>query len=359
MVAPVPLRDGRGRLPAERGGRVGSQPEGRDPGPPGRPVAAVAARWTGSGSSGSSPLGWPSPAVTVGQLRRRPPRAPGARVRGGRAGPGDAAACRSSSPSTRTRRACSAPAAPRPPSRPSPRRRSCSPGSGSTAWPCCPSTPTWRGCRPRRSRARCCAGLWARGTSWWASPSASATGEQGDARLLAALGEDLGFAVRALPPVLEEGAPVSSSRVRDALGRGDVRTARALLGRPYFVDGPVVRGDGRGRTIGVPTANLAPENEILPARGVYAARCRVERRRLAPGGRQPGPAAHLRRRAPPGRGAPPRLRGGPLRLSRAPRVPRAPARRAALRRRRGPRRPHPRGRRAGARPAFGARRRGV
>lgn len=98
---------------------------------------------------------------------------------------------------------------------------------------------------------------------------------EGDARLLATLGQDLGFSVRALPPVLEEGAPVSSSRVRDELGRGDVRTAQALLGRPYFVDAPVVRGDGRGRTIGVPTANLEPENEILPAGGVYAARCRV------------------------------------------------------------------------------------
>jgi riboflavin kinase/FMN adenylyltransferase len=98
---------------------------------------------------------------------------------------------------------------------------------------------------------------------------------EGDARLLAALGQDLGFSVRALPPVLEEGAPVSSSRVRDELARGDVRTALALLGRPYFVDAPVVRGDGRGRTIGVPTANLEPENEILPAGGVYAARCRV------------------------------------------------------------------------------------
>ncbi len=98
---------------------------------------------------------------------------------------------------------------------------------------------------------------------------------EGDARALEALGEALGFTVRPLPPVLEQGSPVSSSRVRDALARGDVRTARDLLGRPYFVDATVVRGDGRGRTIGVPTANLEPENQILPARGVYAARCRV------------------------------------------------------------------------------------
>jgi riboflavin kinase/FMN adenylyltransferase len=98
---------------------------------------------------------------------------------------------------------------------------------------------------------------------------------EGDAVALAALGAELGFSVRAQPPVLDEGSPVSSSRVRDELARGDVRASRSLLGRPYFVDATVVRGDGRGRTIGVPTANLLPENEILPAQGVYAARCRV------------------------------------------------------------------------------------
>ena len=182
---------------------------------------------------------------------------------------------------------------------------------------------------------------------------------EGDARLLAALGVDLGFSVRALPPVLEEGAPVSSSRVRDVLGRGDVRTARALLGRPYFVDAPVVRGDGRGRTIGVPTANLLPENEILPAGGVYAARCRVSAGAWHPAvvnlGHRPTFGGSYRHR----RGAPHRLRGGPLRLSRPPRVPRAPARRATLRRPASPRSPHPGRRRAGARPAFRARRRRV
>ncbi len=100
-------------------------------------------------------------------------------------------------------------------------------------------------------------------------------GREGDARALAALGEGLGFSVRALPAVLEQGGLVSSSRVREELVRGDVRAARGLLGRAYFVDASVVRGDGRGRTIGVPTANLLAENEILPARGVYAGRLRV------------------------------------------------------------------------------------
>jgi riboflavin kinase/FMN adenylyltransferase len=115
-------------------------------------------------------------------------------------------------------------------------------------------------------------------------------GRTGDARGLVALGEELGFAVRALPEVLEGEGPVSSSRVRDELGRGDVGAARVLLGRPYFVDAAVVRGDGRGRTIGVPTANLEPENEILPAPGVYAAHCRV------PDGRWRVAVANLGRR---------------------------------------------------------------
>jgi riboflavin kinase/FMN adenylyltransferase len=97
----------------------------------------------------------------------------------------------------------------------------------------------------------------------------------GDAPLLRALGDSLGFGVTAVPPVEEGGRPVSSSRVREALASGDVRAAAALLGRPYFVDATVVHGDGRGRTIGVPTANLQRENEVLPARGVYAAQCRV------------------------------------------------------------------------------------
>jgi riboflavin kinase/FMN adenylyltransferase len=100
-------------------------------------------------------------------------------------------------------------------------------------------------------------------------------GRAGDAAGLRVLGDGLGFAVRALSPVLREGSPVSSSRVREAILSGDVGEARALLGRAFFVDGAVVRGDGRGRTIGVPTANLAPENEILPGLGVYAARFRL------------------------------------------------------------------------------------
>jgi riboflavin kinase/FMN adenylyltransferase len=102
-------------------------------------------------------------------------------------------------------------------------------------------------------------------------------GRAGDAGALASFGSALGFTVRALPPVLHEGAPVSSSRVREALGRGAVEAARALLGRRYFVDGIVVQGLGRGRQLGIPTANLDPVNEILPGGGVYACLCRIDR----------------------------------------------------------------------------------
>ena len=93
---------------------------------------------------------------------------------------------------------------------------------------------------------------------------------QGDARTLEALGGNEGFDVQLVPPVLHAGRPISSSRVREALAAGDVREAAQLLGRPYALDGHVVRGDGRGRTLGIPTANLRAEDQLLPARGVYA-----------------------------------------------------------------------------------------
>ncbi len=98
----------------------------------------------------------------------------------------------------------------------------------------------------------------------------------GDVATLESLGGALGFKVHAVPPLLHDGAPISSTRIREAVARGDVEAAAALLGRPFFVDGVVGKGDGRGRTIGVPTANLAPMNETLPGRGVYAARCTPE-----------------------------------------------------------------------------------
>jgi riboflavin kinase / FMN adenylyltransferase len=100
-------------------------------------------------------------------------------------------------------------------------------------------------------------------------------GREGDLALLTGLGRTLGFEVRGTSPVFHEGAPISSTRIREALARGAVRAAKEMLGRPFFVDGAVVRGAGRGRTLGLPTANIEVVNETLPARGVYACRCRV------------------------------------------------------------------------------------
>jgi riboflavin kinase/FMN adenylyltransferase len=100
-------------------------------------------------------------------------------------------------------------------------------------------------------------------------------GRAGDLALLETLGSSLGFAVRGTRPVIHEGAPISSTRIREALARGAVVPAREMLGRPFYVDGSVVRGEGRGRTVGLPTANLEVVNETLPARGVYACWCRV------------------------------------------------------------------------------------
>ena len=100
-------------------------------------------------------------------------------------------------------------------------------------------------------------------------------GRAGDVALLRRLGRSLGFAVHGMRPVFHQGAPISSSRVREALARGDVEGAAEMMGRPFAIDGTVVRGAGRGRTIGIATANIAPVNETLPGNGVYACWIRV------------------------------------------------------------------------------------
>lgn len=84
---------------------------------------------------------------------------------------------------------------------------------------------------------------------------------------------DLGggrFVDEVVPAVLHAGVPVSSSGVRDALATGDVALVADLLGRSYRLCGTVVRGDGRGRRIGIPTANLGARENQEPASGVYA-----------------------------------------------------------------------------------------
>jgi len=100
-------------------------------------------------------------------------------------------------------------------------------------------------------------------------------GRAGSGEMLAARGPELGIRVQLVPQVCAGGADVSSTRIRAALAQGDVEDARTCLGRPYTVRGRVVEGDRRGRTLGFPTANLACENELMPAYGVYATRVRL------------------------------------------------------------------------------------
>lgn len=101
---------------------------------------------------------------------------------------------------------------------------------------------------------------------------------RGDAELLADLGTEHGFTVDIIPAQVVEEHVVSSTEIRAALTEsGDVKLAAQMLGRPYSLKGTVIEGDGRGRTIGFPTANLSVDHprKTIPAAGVYAVRVYV------------------------------------------------------------------------------------
>ncbi|MDR1855887.1 MAG: bifunctional riboflavin kinase/FAD synthetase [Desulfovibrio sp.] len=94
----------------------------------------------------------------------------------------------------------------------------------------------------------------------------------GTVDVLRHVGRTSGFDVEQLAPVLVDGHPVSSTRLRRLIGLGDVEGAFGLLGRRFGVCGQVVHGDGRGKGLGFPTANLEASDCLLPASGVYATR---------------------------------------------------------------------------------------
>ena len=94
----------------------------------------------------------------------------------------------------------------------------------------------------------------------------------GDIHLLRQLCRESGIAFREIAPVMWEGSPISSSRVRSALVSGDVHEARRLLGRNYHLRGIVGTGAQRGRLLGFPTANLERIPTLIPGDGVYAVR---------------------------------------------------------------------------------------
>lgn len=106
-------------------------------------------------------------------------------------------------------------------------------------------------------------------------------GRSGDAEGLARLRP--GLSIEAMKPVLIDGLIASSSAIRERVAQGQVAAAAALLGRPFRVTGHVVHGDGRGRTIGFPTANLDSSAQLLPAPGVYAVEATDSLGRALPG----------------------------------------------------------------------------
>jgi riboflavin kinase/FMN adenylyltransferase len=95
---------------------------------------------------------------------------------------------------------------------------------------------------------------------------------EGSMGLLTEFGPKLGFSVTIIPEVTIGGSDVNSTRIRKLLAESRVEEAGRMLDRAYSIRGRVVQGDQRGRTLGFPTANLEPENEILPGAGVYAGR---------------------------------------------------------------------------------------
>lgn len=103
-------------------------------------------------------------------------------------------------------------------------------------------------------------------------------GRQGNVESLREYGKKYGFSVTEVEQVTLMGEIISSTKIRNLLKDGEVEHAARLLGRTYAISGIVVKGDGRGRSLGFPTANIAPKHAIIPADGVYAVRIFVRER---------------------------------------------------------------------------------
>ncbi len=100
-------------------------------------------------------------------------------------------------------------------------------------------------------------------------------GKRGDLALLKRLGPECSFIASGVEEVFYQEEPISSTRIRNAIARGGVADANAMLGREYELDGIVSKGERVGRKIGYPTINLAPENDLYPAGGVYVTQIEI------------------------------------------------------------------------------------
>jgi len=105
-------------------------------------------------------------------------------------------------------------------------------------------------------------------------------GRAGDVELVERLAREQGFRMAVVDAVRDNGQPISSTLIRSGVAHGDLDAAERWLGRRYSIRGTVVRGAGRGRTIGVPTINLAPPDsrKLLPPDGVYAVQVTIGKR---------------------------------------------------------------------------------
>ncbi|MBT8496095.1 MAG: bifunctional riboflavin kinase/FAD synthetase [Deltaproteobacteria bacterium] len=110
----------------------------------------------------------------------------------------------------------------------------------------------------------------------------------GSVETLRSFASEAGLGIDVVDAVDADGLVASSTKIREFIGEGNMPGAALLLGRPHEAQGVVIRGAGRGRTIGIPTANIAPGPELLPPAGVYAVR--VERPAGEPSASLPGAA---------------------------------------------------------------------
>ena len=104
-------------------------------------------------------------------------------------------------------------------------------------------------------------------------------GRTGSVESLIQWGSEAGFEVKIMEPVGGAGDRISSSRLRDQIGKGEVDTVSKFLGRYHFITGRVVPGHQRGKGLGFPTANVASKTEVLPSDGIYATYCQLGDRR--------------------------------------------------------------------------------
>jgi riboflavin kinase/FMN adenylyltransferase len=111
---------------------------------------------------------------------------------------------------------------------------------------------------------------------WTGKDFALGKGREGNVKYLKLLGSESGFIVNEVNPIISDGHVISSSYIRNLLKEGNLEEANKLLGREYLVSGEVIHGDGRGKVIGIPTANLETGNEkLIPGAGVYACRAQI------------------------------------------------------------------------------------